>query len=215
MGLAGQLAACCAIAMTSLLASMPYAQSSDEPGETTSRISGQTDVFVFGGVMTEGTFPGWSMVPFATPLTDSYTIGAAVNRNFVDLGEHFHIGGEIGLAARFGDGSSGELWSGVSFRHDGFAIGPAQIGFGLVTGLSAATGPSGIEIPREKAQRGDMRLLYYAGPEISLTFKSLPRTTFVFRTHHRSGARDVPVLPTLGGIADGSNENLFGVRFSF
>jgi hypothetical protein len=178
-------------------------------GDFTDRL----DYFVFGGVMTHGTFPGWANVPLASPIGDSYHFGGAVNYEFLDAGHGFHFGTEVGLAARLGNGDSGEFWGGLSVRHDGFTAGPVSIGFGLVVGLSAVTAPTDIEIAREARQNGDARLLYYAGPEISLKFESLPNMEFVFRTHHRSGAGHVPGLPTLGGMADGSNANIFGVRF--
>lgn len=82
-----------------------------------------TDVLFFGGVMTDGDFPGWSNIPLAASIEDSFFLGAAVNRQFIDLGMGFHIGGEIGLAGRFGDGTSAELWGGPSLRYEGFRIG--------------------------------------------------------------------------------------------
>lgn len=44
------------------------------------------DVLFFGGVMTGGYFPGWSNIPLAAPLEDDFLLGAAVNREFIDLG---------------------------------------------------------------------------------------------------------------------------------
>lgn len=173
------------------------------------------DVLFFGGVMTEGTFPGWTNVPLAAELDDVFLVGAAVNREFFHLGHGFRIGGEIGIAGRFGDSSSGEIWLGPSFRYDGIKIGPVRISLGLVVGLSAVTGPTDIERKREQSNGGDATLLYYMGPEIVLTFDRFPNTEFVFRTHHRSGAKNVSYIPTLGDMPDTSNANLFGVRYWF
>lgn len=173
------------------------------------------DVLLFGGVMTEGDFPGWSNIPFAAPLQDNYSVGAAINREFIDLGLGFHLGGEIGLAGRFGDGTSAEVWGGPSLRHDGFSVGPAIISFGLVMGLSAVTGPIGIERNVEVNNDGDATLLWYLGPEVAISFDALPNTEFVSRTHHRSGAANLSFLPTLGDMPDTSNANIFGIRRRF
>ena len=145
-------------------------------------------------------------------LEENYVIGAAINREFVDLGLGFHLGGEIGLAGRFGDSTSAELWGGPSIRHDGFSIGPVTFSYGLVMGLSAVTGPIGIERKVEVENDGDATLLWYLGPEASISFDALPNTEFIFRTHHRSGAAGLSYLPTLGDMPDTSNSNIFGIR---
>jgi len=164
--------------------------------------------------MTDGDL-GRSMIPLAAPLEDIFIVGVAVNREFIDLGKGFHIGGEIGLAGRFGDGTSAELWGGPSLRYEGFRIGPATISFGLVIGLSVVTGPIGIERTVEFNNGGDATLLYYIGPEVSVSFDAFPNTEFVFRTHHRSGAANLSYLPTLGNMPDTSNANIFGIRKRF
>lgn len=174
------------------------------------------DVLFFGGVMTDGDFPGWSMVPLAAPLEEEYLIGAAINREFADLGKGFHLGGELGVAGRFGDSTSAEFWAGPSLRHDGFKVGPVQVSFGLVMGLSVVTAPTELEQSVEDSNPGgDATLLYYLGPEIAVTFDRYPNLEFVFRTHHRSGAKNLSYLPTLGKMPDTSNANIFGVRTRF
>lgn len=191
-----------------------FAQDLDSP--TGGSLSDRLDYFVFGSVMTEGTFPGWTNIPFAAPLDDDYLVGGAVNYELLDAGHGFHFGAEVGLAARFGSTQSAEAWGGMSMRHDGFSAGPVSVGFGLVVGLSAVTGTTGIEARREAAAvDGDATLLYYAGPELSLRYDKAPNMEFVFRTHHRSGAANVSFLPTLGNLAEGSNANSFGIRFRY
>jgi hypothetical protein len=171
----------------------------------------ELDVLFFGGVFTATSFPGWTNIPIDA-LEDNYIVGAAVNRQFVDLGRGFHLGGEIGLAGRFGDGTSAEVWAGPSLRYDGFRLGPVAVSFGLVVAMSAVTGPIGKERKVAAAQSGHGALLWYLGPEFSLTFDAFPTTEFVFRLHHRSGGLKVPFLPTLGNMPDVSNAYVFGIR---
>ena len=172
------------------------------------------DIFLFGGVMTEGSFPGWSNIPFAAPLEDNYIVGAAVDYRLYEIGP-FRFGAEIGLAGRFGDGTSADLWAGASFRHSGFTMGPVTVGTGFVFGLSVVTDAIGVERTRAAAAGMWSPVAYYLGPEIWLVFESLPHLEFIFRTHHRSGGKNVPFLPTFGGMGDVSNANVFGVRKRF
>lgn len=76
-------------------------------------VQSDRDVFVLGGVMTEDDF-SQSLTPGSAPLADNYILGAALNRKFVELGYGLHLGGEVGVAGRFGGGSSAELWGGPS-----------------------------------------------------------------------------------------------------
>jgi hypothetical protein len=171
-------------------------------------------VLVFGGVLADGDFPGRANIPFSGPEEDF--IGcAAVGRDLVDLGMGFHFGGEVGLAGRFGDRSSAEFWGGPSLRHDGLDIGPVAISVGMAVGLSFVTDPTGSERAAELDNGGDATLLYYAGPEVGISFDAIPNTEFVFQIHHRSGGRDVPFLPTLGDMPNASNAHILGVRRRF
>jgi len=177
--------------------------------------SDRLDYFVFGGVYNKGVFPGLTNIPFAAPLEDNYLVGLAINYEFLDVGYGFHFGGELGLAGRFGDSTSGEVWGGLSARYDGIAIGPITIGLGFVTGLSAVSAPTGSEKVREIEDDGDVTLLYFAGPELFLRHDRFPNTDFVIRAHHRSGGEAVSFLPTLGNMGEASNAYLFGLRFSY
>jgi hypothetical protein len=172
-------------------------------------------VLVFGGVMTESDFPSITNLPFYSSYEDNYIAGVALSRDFVDLGLGFHFGGEVGLAARFGDGSSAEIWAGPSLRFDGIDIGPATISAGLTVGFSYVTDTIGRERDVEIQNNGDATLLYYAGPEIAVSLDAVPDTEFVVQTHHRSGGLNVPWLPTINNMPNTSNANTFGVRKRF
>jgi len=176
---------------------------------------GYGDLFIFGGVMTEGDFPGSAMVPLMGSLEDVFVAGAAYNHEFANHGPDWSFGGEVGLAGRFGNQSSADFWIGPSLRYNGFSIGSLTVSFGIVAGFSAVTSSSGIERVREVTDGGDAALTYYLGPEIGLTFDALPDKQFLFRSHHRSGGKNVSFLPTIGNMGDASNAYLFGVRQPF
>jgi hypothetical protein len=103
------------------------------------RIRNEQSLYLFGGALLTGTFPGWTMVPFAGGVEGNYLVGAAYDRRLFDLGKGFDVGYEVGLAGRFGDGSasSAEFWGGASFRYKGWKIGKLQITPRFVIGLSA------------------------------------------------------------------------------
>lgn len=170
----------------------------------------QPTIFVFGGQYRTMGFPGIVMVPFTKGRESNYIAGAAYDVQIVDLGWGFTAGGEVGLAGRFGDNSSAELWAGGSLRHRGLDLGFVTVMFGMVAGISGVTDTIGKEAWRESLHSGDARLLFYLGPELSFRFNVLPKVDFVIRTHHRSGA-----LGTLGNMNEGSNANVLGMRFSF
>lgn len=173
---------------------------------------GVIDVTLFGGVMNKGDFPGTGNLFFAAPLEDNFLAGLAFNHAFLDLGKGFHLGGELGLVGRFGDGGSAEIWFGPSLRHDGFRVGPVKVSFGLVAGFSAVTDTIGIERKREAQDGGDASFLYYGGPEVRLTFDAWPEIEIVLRAHHRSGGKNVPFQPAIGNMGEAANAYVVGIR---
>jgi hypothetical protein len=115
------------------------------------------------------------------------------------------------VAGRFGSTPSAEFWGGVVGRHDGFMIGDSvRISPAFTFGLSHVTRPQGRELRNERERDGDARMLFYLGPEINLTFSSLPNVDFFWRLHHRSGA-----WGTLGDMHGGANANVVGIKFEF
>lgn len=166
-------------------------------------------VFLFGGVMVEGTFPGWTNIPLAGGVERNYLVGGALDTKLFSLGG-FDFGLEVGTAGRFGDSASAEVWGGPSVHYRGFTLGSVTISPGLVVGFSAVTRAIGIERQREIDSSGNASLLFYLGPELAFRFAQLPNVEFVFRTQHRSGAEG-----TLGKMREGANANIFGARFRF
>jgi hypothetical protein len=172
---------------------------------------GNRSIFLFGGVMRDGTFPGWTMIPFSGGVEHNYLVGAALDTDYVFDG-NFQFGTEIGSAGRFGNGqdSSVEVWGGPSVHYRYIAIGSVEMSLGFVAGLSAVSDTIGIKRQREIDNSGNAKLLFYLGPEVEFRIPQAPNVEFVVRTHHRSGAEG-----RLGHMREGANANLFGFRVGF
>jgi len=186
-------------------------------------------VFVFGGRTNSGnlgdTFKYGVGVPSSQLTYDNYIVGGAYQRDFVQFNSGLLLGAEIGLADRFGHYkaccdtvtysqsmvNSAELWAGVSFRHAGLRVfDVVQVSPGVVFGLSAISSPIGQEGEHQVVHQGSAKVLFYLGFDLALALASMPNTELVFRVHHRSGA-----YGTLGGLKEGNNANVIGIRQTF
>jgi len=156
---------------------------------------------------------------------DNYIVGGAYQRDFFQFNSGVLVGAEVGLADRLGNYRiccdtiaysngvmhSAELWGGVSFRHQGVALfDTVRISPGFVFGLSAISSPIGQEGLRQIDNRGSANLLFYLGFDVAFALADLPNTELVLRIQHRSGA-----YGTLGGMKEGNNANVIGVRHRF
>ena len=156
---------------------------------------------------------------------DNYIVGGAYQRDFYQFNSGILIGVEVGLADRFGNYriccdtvaysngvmNSAELWGGVSFRHQGVALFDlVRISPGFVFGLSATSTPIGQESLHQIEHRGSANVLFYLGFDLAFALATLPNTELVFRIQHRSGA-----YGTLGGMKEGNNANVIGIRQRF
>ena len=167
-------------------------------------------IFLFGGVFTTGVM-GTSLIPLVPGYESNYILGGAYQRQFYELGFGFLLGGEVGVAGRFGTDSSAEIWGGLSIRTAPIPIG--NIGFlapGIVIGLSAVTNTIGEERIREITTGGNAALLGYIGPELAFTFREMPNLAIVYRLHHRSGG-----FGSLGGMREGHNAQVLGLRWQW
>lgn len=166
----------------------------------------------------------------SSPRYDNYIVGAAYDRDLIDLGHGFYFDVEVGIADRYGNykeccspivlsGSvvqSAELWAGPQIRYAGFLLfDVVRIGGAVTFGLSAATASIGREAQREVQDPGNAQLLYYLGPELDISTPRIPNADFVLKLQHRSGGKEVPFLPTLGNMAEGYNANVAGIRYRF
>jgi hypothetical protein len=165
-------------------------------------------VLFFGGAFSKGNLQE-SLTPFF-PHERNYLVGVAYARDFTPLIWGFNLGGEVGYAARFGeDRGSSEFWVGPVIRHRGFQIGNAfTLAPALVLGLSAVTAPIGIESNREAKHNGNSSVLFRFSPELAFRFPAWRNFELVYRIHHRSG-----LYGTIGGLKEGSNAHVFGLRW--
>ena len=160
-----------------------------------------------------------------TTFYDNYIIGGAYQRDFFQFNSGILVGAEIGLADRFGNYKiccdiiayshnmthSAELWGGVSLRHQGVALfDTVRISPGFVFGLSAISNPIGQEGLHQIDHQGSARVLFYMGFDLAFALTNLPDTELVLRIHHRSGG-----YGTLGGMKEGNNANVIGIRQRF
>lgn len=156
---------------------------------------------------------------------DNYIIGGAYQRDFIQFNSGVFIGAEVGLADRFGYytlccesivrsnrlAHSAELWGGISLRHEGLALFDAiRISPGFVFGLSAISNPIGQEALHQVIHQGSAKVLFYLGFDLAFALANSPNTELVLRIHHRSGG-----YGTLGGLKEGNNANVVGIRHRF
>lgn len=122
------------------------------------------------------------------------------------------LGGEIGVAARFGKGFTGEIWAGPVARYEQIKLGERLfITPSFTAGLSLVTDAQpGREREQEIKDDGNANVLFYLGPEINVSFSEDSSTEFFWRLHHRSGGGK-----TLGNMKGATNANVFGVRYKF
>jgi hypothetical protein len=169
-------------------------------------------VFLFGGRF----HSAWvwdTALPWSVPYEDNYFLGAGYQIFYAHPGGGLHYGLEFGAGARISNSaypSSFETWFGFVARHDGIAIGDTfRISPAITGGFSVVSAPIGVEAERAAAVGRDVHLLFYMGPEISITYVPMPNLEAFFRIHHRSGMYGV-----LAPI-DGSNAATFGMRYKF
>ena len=155
---------------------------------------------------------------------DNYIVGGAYQRDFLAVAGGLLIGGEVGLADRFGYykvccypaiatrdlNHSAEVWAGVSLRHEGVTFfDRVRFSPGLVVGMSAISSPIGQEALHQ-VQGTSARMLFYLALEGALSLAERPDTELVLRLHHRSG-----LYGTIGGLKEGNNANVLGLRQRF
>ena len=82
---------------------------------------------------------------------------------------------------------------------------------GFVFGLSAVSSAIGQEGASQLAGKGSAKLLFYLALEGAFSLANFhPDTELVIRVQHRSGA-----YGALGGLKEGNNANVIGIRQRF
>lgn len=197
------------------------------PASSSDPIRKSDAIFVFGGYLSTqnmGASANFNSNHPVGPNYDNYIVGAAYSHDFYSA-HGFAVGGEVGLADRFGYFReccdpvikstsvlhSPELWFGARFSFDGIALfNIVRIGAAITAGFSFAGDSIGVERRREIVKNGNARLIGYLSPEIFLALVDYPQWEIVLRLHHRSGANG-----TFGGMGEGYNANVVGVRYRF
>lgn len=167
------------------------------------------NVFAFGGRYTNQYFE-YTFNPFTVGYEDNYVLGAGYQQFALRHDGGLKLGVELGAALRLGNQTSGELWVGPVLRADGIIqTEQVKVSASVTAGLSVTTDTIGIERAREIEMGGDSTLLYYLGPEVSVSFANNPDVEYFARVHHRSGGWE-----SLGNMRDGANAASVGVRWS-
>jgi hypothetical protein len=200
---------CFATVIATLAFAAQPAQAQLLGGPGTTDVDYSRDVFFFGGRFQSGVFHD-TFLFWNSTYEDNYFIGAGYQEFVASPGWGWHVGIELGLGLRVGtaEPSSFETWFGYLVRNDGFTLGDTfRISPALTAGVSATSGTTGIETVRAGWHNRDVRLLFYLGPEISVTYLPMPDFEAFFRIQHRSGLYGV-MAPV-----DGSNAATFGIRY--
>lgn len=168
-------------------------------------------VFAFGGRVAESDILAMAN-PFTAEYDDNFAVGAGYQRFVLEWPRGLHIGLEAGVAGRFGRSTSAEAWGGPVVRYDGLELfGTVRLSPAVTVGLSAVTDAmDSWEGGNERDRDGDATLLFYFGPELSVSLARYPKTEVFWRLHHRSGA-----WGTLGKMHGGANVQTIGVRRRF
>ncbi|AHK04426.1 MULTISPECIES: hypothetical protein [Rhizobium/Agrobacterium group] len=200
MNIAGRLSLTAMIA----LATTPSLASEDMASQTSEAIFG------FGGVLTkEDMLKSAALVP--VEYEKNAILGGGYQFYPYRIG-NVKLGGEIGVAVRFGKGFTGEVWAGPVARYDKIRLGDRLfVSPSFTAGLSLVSDAQpGRERQEEIKDNGNANVLFYLGPEINVSFSEESSTEFFWRLHHRSGGGK-----TLGNMKGATNANVFGVRYKF
>jgi hypothetical protein len=200
MNIAGRLSLTAMIA----LATTPSLASEDMASQTSEAIFG------FGGVLTkEDRLKSAALVP--VEYEKNAILGGGYQFYPYRIG-NVKLGGEIGVAVRFGKGVTGEVWAGPVARYDKIRLGERLfVSPSFTAGLSLVSDAQpGRERQEEIKDNGNANVLFYLGPEINVSFSDESSTEFFWRLHHRSGGGK-----TLGNMKGATNANVFGVRYKF
>lgn len=190
-------------AMVALAATSSFA-SEDMTSETSEAIFG------FAGAMTKE-----DMLKSAALIPVDYERNAVIGGGYqfypYRIG-NIKLGGEVGMAVRFGKGFTGEVWAGPVARYEQIRLGERLfITPSFTAGLSLVTDAQpGREREQEIKDDGNANVLFYLGPEINVSFSEDSSTEFFWRLHHRSGGGK-----TLGNMKGATNANVFGIRYKF
>ncbi|HTN63981.1 MAG TPA: hypothetical protein VL147_20900 [Devosia sp.] len=166
------------------------------------------NLFVFGGPFQHEWV--WDTTMFWKDHYEDNFFAGVGYQNFLyhtDFG--LRAGVEIGLGLRSGPQASGEAWLGAVARYDGLRLGDLNLAPAVTAGLSLVTDTIGVEAERARNIGQSVPVLFYLGPEISISHADNPNAELMLRIQHRSGGYGI-IAPI-----DGSNAATLGMRFAF
>jgi hypothetical protein len=192
-----------------LVAFVTFAATQSLAADATAQERNQA-IFAFGGMLTTKDMAK-SAALVAVDYEKNGIIGGGYQFYPYEIG-NVKLGGEIGVAARFGKGFTGEVWAGPVARYQQLKLGERLfVTPSFTAGISVVNDAQpGRERDQERKDNGNANLLFYLGPEINIAFSEQSSTEFFWRLHHRSGGGK-----TLGNMKGAANANVFGVRYKF
>jgi hypothetical protein len=170
--------------------------------------SNNQNVFIMGGPFSKDFF-GDTIAFWDNRYEDNFFGGVGYQYFFYNHPRGLKFGVEAGAGLRLGQRASAEVWAGGVARVN-FDIGDITIAPALTAGISVVTDLIGAEAERAaEAGYSSLPVLFYLGPEVSLSHKAMPNLELLARVQHRSGG--------FGTIApvDGSNAAVVGLRYKF
>ena len=200
-------------------------------------------VMVFGGRLSTTDFTSTLLFnlnysprsDFGKRAFDNYIAGVDYDRDTLEFAHDVRLRVEVGIDDRFGhyavcclipkphdpryadhtvwDSSlihSAELRVGGQVRWETFKLGGVRFEIAGTVGLSGVTRTLGRERQREIEYRANAHLLGFVAPEVGVSLDDEPTFELVVRVLHRSGAGG-----TFGGMKEGYNADVVGVRYAF
>ena len=192
--------------LAAVIAAAPGAASAEVLAPT--RAAPDQNVFVLGGPFQHEWV--WETALFwREHYEENFFIGAGYQSFLYHSDFGLKAGLEIGAGLRAGAFSSAEVWAGLVARYDGLHLGNFNIFPSVTAGLSAVTDTIGVEARRAQGIGQSVPVLFYLGPEISISHADNPNVELTARIQHRSGGYGI-IAPI-----DGSNAATVGMRFNF
>jgi hypothetical protein len=171
----------------------------------------------------------------AKPAFDNDIVGVEYERDVLQLAHDLRLRAEGGIDDRFGHylvccltlnprdplradrtsrtrglTQSVEVWAGGKVRWENFKLGGINLEVAGTVGLSGVSRTLGRERQRAIDDHGNAHVLGFVAPELGASLERVPRFELVVRVMHRSGAGG-----TFGGIREGYNADVVGLRYTF
>ena len=190
--------------------------------DITASCTGECGLQIYAGGFVDDSMKSIFGLQGFTPIwdwqwADSGIIAAAVSRPVVSIKNYAEIEGELGVAKRFGDATSEEVWAALFFRWKWFPWNHfVKTSVAVSTGFSYAFKLDRLEVVQAGNGEGS-KLLHFLTPEIAFSLPDKPQFELVFRFHHRSGGKRFLLGDTkiFNSTAGGAQYATVGLRYRF